>query len=257
VADKWIIADSHEVPIFNPRTKEYELRPIEEGDVFSLYEWLDHMLSASSNAAASTVWKEAMLMRYFGKDYPPTYEEELQFYSDNSRDNLGIVAQPIVNTPFWSVGIERGDWHLGSFFTWMGKQRVPSGGRSVASPKGLMQLMVALERGQIVDEWSSRELKMLLYMTFKRIRYASAPRLWPARVYFKSGSLYSCYEEPGFDCGKYMGNALNVMNSVAIVEHPDGTTYMVSLMSNVLRKNSAVEHQSLATFIDRIIRIIL
>ena len=44
------------------------------------------------------------------------------------------------------------------------------------------------------------------------------------------------------------------MYSVAIVEHPDGSKYLVALMSNVLRKNSAVEHQTLATYFDRILR---
>ena len=44
------------------------------------------------------------------------------------------------------------------------------------------------------------------------------------------------------------------MNSVAIIEHPDGKTYMVTLMSNVLRKNSANDHFYLATQIDKIMR---
>ena len=44
------------------------------------------------------------------------------------------------------------------------------------------------------------------------------------------------------------------MNSVAIVEQPDGRCYMVVLMSNVLKVNSAVEHQTLATYIDRAIK---
>ena len=43
------------------------------------------------------------------------------------------------------------------------------------------------------------------------------------------------------------------MNSVAIVERTDGTTYLVALMSNVLRKNSAVDHQNMAADINRII----
>jgi hypothetical protein len=42
------------------------------------------------------------------------------------------------------------------------------------------------------------------------------------------------------------------MNSIAIVETADGRVYMVAMMSNVLRVNSAVEHQSLATFFERI-----
>ena len=43
------------------------------------------------------------------------------------------------------------------------------------------------------------------------------------------------------------------MNSVAIVEKPDGRIYLVALMSNVLRVNAAVEHQTLATSIDEIL----
>lgn len=91
-------------------------------------------------------------------------------------------------------------------------------------------------------------------MTARRIRYASSPRLADAAVYYKSGSLYRCKEEPGFKCGKYMGNVENVLNSVAIVEHPSGAIYLAALMSNVLKKNSAVEHQTIATYVDRIIR---
>jgi hypothetical protein len=47
-----------------------------------------------------------------------------------------------------------------------------------------------------------------------------------------------------------------MMNSVAIVEVPAGNHrlhYLVVVMSNVLRKNSAVEHQSLATRLHRLI----
>ena len=51
-----------------------------------------------------------------------------------------------------------------------------------------------------------------------------------------------------------MGNKSNFMNSVIIVEHKDGTKYMVVLMSNVLKKNSAADHNGLATQIDRTIR---
>ena len=58
IADLFIRHDHHEVPIFDPRSNGYSNREIREGDVFSLYEWVDHMLSASANSAASTVWKE-------------------------------------------------------------------------------------------------------------------------------------------------------------------------------------------------------
>jgi len=253
VADKWIRSDEHEVPIFDPETGKYEFRPAKEGDVFSLYEWADHMLSASANSAASIVWKEALLMRAFGADYPPTPEQEQEFFAKTQKKKLGDMAFAVVNEPLRAVGIAERDWQLGSFFTYMASKDILSGRGSFASPKGLLQYLVAVERGKVVDEWSSLEIKRLMYMTARRIRYASAPRLANAAVYFKSGSLYRCKAEPGFKCDKYEGNVENGMNSVAIVEHPDGRTYLVGLMSNVLYKNSAVEHQTLATYIDRIL----
>ena len=50
-----------------------------------------------------------------------------------------------------------------------------------------------------------------------------------------------------------MGNKENIMNSVVIVEHSNSSVYMVALMTNVLKKNSAVDHQTLATEIDAIL----
>ena len=117
-----------------------------------------------------------------------------------------------------------------------------------------MEFMLRMEQGRLVDEFSSRQLKRLLYMTERRIRYASSPALSEAAVYFKSGSLYSCKKEEGFSCGKYKGNRVNYMNSVAIVESPSQSRdlhYIVTLISNVLRVNSAVAHQSLGTWIQR------
>jgi hypothetical protein len=46
------------------------------------------------------------------------------------------------------------------------------------------------------------------------------------------------------------------MNSVAIVEHPAGERrlyYMVTIVSNVLRKNSGTVHMELATRIQRLV----
>jgi len=68
-------------------------------------------------------------------------------------------------------------------------------------------------------------------------------------VYFKSGSLYSCEPEEGFTCKKYHGNKRNFMNSLAVIETPAGQDrlfYMVTVLSNVLRKNSAQDHRDLA-----------
>ena len=254
VANQWIHRDHHAVPVYDPRDGTFVSRPVKEGDVFSLYEWTDHMLSASANSAASTVWKEIMLMRRFGEGYPPSPEQERAFFEKTPREELRDMAMSTVNGPLREAGIQEKDWQLGSFFTGSGKRIVPKGGSSHGTPFGLLQYLVALEQGRIVDEWSSLEIKRFMYLTAKRIRYASAPCLTNAAVYFKSGSLYRCEPEPDFKCEKYKGNVDNYMNSVAIVEHPDGCVYLIALMSNVLRKNSAVEHQTLATYIDRILR---
>ncbi|MCK5366254.1 MAG: hypothetical protein KAR22_24925, partial [Gammaproteobacteria bacterium] len=252
VADRWIVHDAHKVPLFDPDSRRVGFRRIAEGDTFSLYEWCDHMLSASANAAASTVWKELLLMRGFGRDYPPSPEQEQRFFDDTPRETLRGMALSVVNDPLREAGISGSEWQLGSFFTRTGKRIVP-GAPSYASPKALLIFLLRMEQGRLVDEWTSLELKRLMYMTEKRIRYASSPRLTKAAVFFKSGSLYRCKEEPDFKCGKYKGNVDNYMNSVAIVEQPDGRIYLVALMSNVLRINSAVEHQTLATYIDRIL----
>lgn len=87
VADKWIHVDTHEVPVFDPETNMSKFRPAREGDIFSLYEWVDHTLSASANSAASIVWKEAMLMRKFGKNYSPTAEQEKEFFEKRRKVN--------------------------------------------------------------------------------------------------------------------------------------------------------------------------
>jgi hypothetical protein len=136
----------------------------------------------------------------------------------------------------------------GSFFTHQGKRHVP-GTSSYATPRELVKYMLKMEQGKLVDEWSSLEIKRLLYITERRIRYASSGSLRPSAVYFKSGSLYSCMEEPGFTCTKYHGNKRNYMNSIAVIETPAGQDrayYMVAVLSNVLRKNSAVDHRDLA-----------
>jgi hypothetical protein len=152
-------------------------------------------------------------------------------------------------------GLDLDQLRQGSFFTWKGKQLVP-GTTSYATPQELLRWLIKLEQGKLVDAFSSREIKRLLYMTQRRIRYASAPALAAAAVYFKSGSLYKCEPEPGFECKKYHGNVTNMLNSVAIIEAPAADRqlyYMVVVMSNVLRENSAVVHQTLATRIHRML----
>ncbi|MGI9546622.1 MAG: serine hydrolase [Flavobacteriaceae bacterium] len=254
-AGNWAMGDHHTVPIYDPETQAYSRRTIQAADVFSLYEWVDHMVSPSNNGAASVVWREAVLMHVFKEKYPElTFEEAEEYFKNTPKTELSEMANTMVNKPLRDIGITHDEWRLGSFFTRSAGRYIPARGGSIGSPIGLMKFMIALERGQIIDEESSLEMKRLLYMTGRRIRYAASKSLSDAAVYFKSGSLYKCQQEEGFECGKYMGNAYNYMNSVAMVEQADGSKYMVCLMTNVKKKNSAYDHLMLASRIDALIR---
>ncbi len=254
-ADEFSHWDHHTVPFYNVETRKLTKRSIKDGDQATLWEYLDWMLSPSSNSAAGMLMREAMLMRQYGKDYPPSEEEIDRFFEETPRSELTALYSRTFEEPLVRNGFDLENIRQGSFFTREGKRKVPGTGSSYATARSLMRFAVLMEKGELVDEFSSRQLKRLLYVTERRIRYASSPHLRDAAVYFKSGSLYSCREEEGFSCGKYKGNVKNYMNSFAIVESPAGERrlhYMVMLISNVLRKNSAVDHQTLGTRIQRL-----
>ena len=94
-------------------------------------------------------------------------------------------------------------------------------------------------------------------MTERRIRYASSPALADAAVYFKSGSLFECDRNRDSTRRPDTGNVKNWrMNPTAIIESPAGGRkiyYMSALVTNILRKNWAVEHQELATRLQQLI----
>ena len=252
----WVLTDEHTIPVFNIETNKLTKRQALASDVFSLFEWADHAVSVSNNGAASVVWREALLMAAFCEKYPTLTQEEADaYFKNNPKNEITELALKVVNDPLRALEISEDEWRLGKFFTGGVSPYVGSGGGSIGSPLGLMKWMLKLEQGNIVDESSSLEIKRLIYMTDRRIRYAQAPELRDAAVYFKSGSLYKCDRSTGEQCGKYMGNVYNYMNSVAIVEHPDGTKYMVCLMTNVLKKNSAGDHLALASRIDKTVRL--
>ena len=248
-ADAFILTDHHDVPFWMPEANRMPRRALRIGDTGSLWTYLDWMLSASSNAAASTVIKQLLLLRRFGAAYPVSAEQEQAFFDKTKRSELGELLLDSLLTPVTRNGLDVESLRQGSFFTAEGKRRVP-GTNSIATTRELLHYLLLLEQGKLVDAWSSLQIKRLMYMTQRRIRYASSPALSDAAVYFKSGSLYRCKPEQDYKCAKYQGNAENLMNSVAIVESPAGVPqmfYMVALTSNVLKKNSAVEHQTLAT----------
>ena len=219
-----------------------------------LAEWIDHMISASANAAGAVVWRESMLLRHFGSRYPVSAGEARDFFRSTPPRELTALSLAVSHEPLQGLGIRMADLQQGSMWTRTGKRYVP-GVPSYATPRTLAELGFRMEQGRLVDAWSSLEMKRYLYMTKRRYRYAYAPELADAAIYFKSGSLYQCRPEEGYRCGKYMGNAKNYMNAVTIVEWPDTRTrYLVTLMSNVLKINSAWDHARLGVAVDEAVR---
>jgi hypothetical protein len=250
----WGTGDHHTIPVYDIETDKLTRRKVVATDVFSIYEWIDHMVSVSNNGAATVVFREALLMRQFGLAYPNITDEVANtYFEDMSKDSLTNVAHDVVNDPLRSMGISKDEWRLGGMFTRASSKYVGRKGGSNGTPKGLMKFLIQLEQGKVVDERSSLEMKRLIYLTDRRIRYAKSPKLDSAAVYFKSGSYYKCDREKNPDCGAYQGNVYNYMNSVIIVEQPNGKKYIVCLMSNVLNKNSANDHYYMAGKIDDII----
>lgn len=255
VADAFILSDHHTVPFWRPGDARVVQRKIAAGDRASLWTYLDWMCSSSSNAAASMAQKHLLLLRGLGERYPVSEAEATAFLAETPKAELGKLFEDAIQSPVRRAGLDLQRLRQGSFFSSVGKQRVP-GTSSTATPRELLRYLVKLEQGRLVDGFSSLEIKKLLYLTDRRIRYASSPALEGAAVYFKSGSLYSCRPEPGFVCKKYHGNVRNYMNSTAIVEVSDrrpSLHYIAVVLSNVLRRNSAVEHQTLGTRIHRLV----
>ena len=255
IADAFIISDHHTVRMWDRENEKLIRRPLAIGDRGSLMEFVDWMMSPSSNAAAATLTKHGMLLSRFGRDYPISEETAKDYFANTPRGELSEQLAKFIQSPVTRNGFDLSKIRQGSFFTHTGKRKV-QGTSSYATSRALMEMMLRMEQGRLVDEFSSTEIKRMLYVTERRIRYASAPALHGAAVYFKSGSLYKCKPEPDFKCRKYHGNVRNFMNSVAIVESPAGERqlhYIVTLMSNVLRRNSAVDHQTFAMRLHRLI----
>lgn len=251
-ADAFVHRDGKTVPFFEPGQKAVSNRRLEIGDRFNLWEWLDHMLSQSSNAAASMVWKQAMLLHQFGRQYPVSQQQADAFFRETPKKQLAELSLECNEWALRESGLDTSRLRIGTFFTGNGSRAIP-GTASYACPNELLRWLVKMEQGKLVDPWSSLEIKRLLYFARPRYRYSSSPALDKAAVYFKSGSLFECVPEPGFQCVQYRGNRTNLMHSVAVVES-GRKVYLVALMSNVLRLNSAVEHQAIATLIERLVQ---
>lgn len=258
-AGDWVLWDHHGIPSYNPDTNTVKSIKLKPGQTFALSEWLDFAISNSANGAAATIWKETVLLRHFGSSYPPSPEEEAAFFKDTSKADLWTLASEAISEPMIKSGLDPDIFWIGSFWTRTAKGLIPGNGRSRGTPREMARFLLRLEQGRLVDHWSSLEMKKYLYTTSRRIRYVYGKELAPAAVYFKSGSLYSCREEEGFKCGKYKGNRLNAMNSIAIIETPaadDGQQkrYIVALTSDVRKVNSAWDHSRIGIAVDEVIK---
>jgi hypothetical protein len=252
-ADSFIQNDEHDVPVWHPGDPKVLRRPIALGDQANLWTWLDWMISASSNAAASELMAHLVLLKHYGRGYDGSPGQAAAFFGRGSGGG-GILANAMSRSVRQS-GLDASQLYQGSLFTRTGKARIAGSG-STSTPRGLLAYLVRMEQGKLVDPWSSLQIKRLLYLTDVRIRYASEKTLEDSAVYFKSGSLYSCRSEPGFACRKYHGNAKNFMNSIAVVEsEQDGKSlhYIAVVLSNVLRKDSTDVHRALARGIHEIV----
>lgn len=250
-ADSYLVYDRHKVPLFDVETRKLQHRRLRQGDSGSLWEYLDWMFSASSNGAASMVMQHATLMGAFGREYPLSQLEYDRWLVAKDYREEGDAMLEVMRAPIEQNDLNHDDLRQGSYFTRNGKKKT-RGTNSRATPRELMKMLYQIEKGEFIDSWSSLEIKKLMYMTQRRIRYASHPALHESAVYFKSGSLYGCKEEAGFTCGKYKGNRINILASVAIVENAQqNLRYAAVVVSNVLKKNSSVAHQTLALRIHR------
>ncbi len=254
-AGSWVSNEIHKVPKWSAQDKRNYYSVIRPDDEFRLGEWLDHAISASANGAGSIIWREAMLIRHFGSEYPKSFEESERFFAETPKRVLAELALAAVTEPLQEAGIDTSNMQQGSMWTTNSKQKVP-GTVSFATPRELARFVFRIEQGRLVDEWSSLQMKKYMYLTKRRYRYCYAPELSDEAVFFKSGSLYSCQPEEGFRCEKYMGNVRNMMNSVAVVEGDAAGEpfYIATLMSNVLRFNSAWDHSRIAAAVHETMR---
>jgi hypothetical protein len=255
-ANEFIVKDSHKVSFWKPGDARVVSRPIEQGDTANLYTYIDWMFASSSSAAASMLMEQMLLLLHFKQDYPVSEAKAREYIEKTPKAELGKIFLRAMRYSIESNGLDWNKLRQGSFFTRTGKSKVP-GTNSVATARQFIELFTRMEQGKLVDPWTSLELKRLLYLTEWRMRYSDVPILADSAVYFKSGSLYGCKAEKGFQCGKYIGNRMNYMNSVVIIEEEqDGRSlhYIVALLSNVLKKNSVEMHQMLGTRIHEMMR---
>lgn len=240
--------DSHVVPFWNRDAGKLYFRPIIESDEANLWTFLDWMISASSNGAGSAIINQLVLLDHFGRNYPPAPSQAATFLRNTSSGAKAQTVTRMMRESIIRAGFNPAELIQTSVFTKEGRKQIPSRGSS-ATTRSFIGLLLKMEQGRLIDEFTSAELKRLMYSTQKRIRYADAPELEDAVVLFKAGSLYKC----GGPCEQYEGTNLNLLSGVVGVEDGDHH-YLVVISSNVLRKNSSNMHRAIAGEIHKLIK---
>ena len=126
VADSFIVSDSHAVPFWDRSNLTH--RPLRQGDAASLWTYLDWMLSASSNAAASMVMREILLLVGAGRAYPLDKAQIDAFFRTHSRAELAAQMERALQGGIARNSLDPQALRQGGFFTQTGKTRVPGGG---------------------------------------------------------------------------------------------------------------------------------
>ena len=143
-ADNFSNSDHHKIRVFNVEKKEMIRRTLTDGEQGSLWEYLDWMLSVSSNSAAAVLMRDAMLLKHFGKEYPVSEEQIKAFFADTPRTELTALFQQTFWEPVTRNGLSLEQLRQGSFFTRQGKANVAGGGNSYATARSLMPSLALL-----------------------------------------------------------------------------------------------------------------
>src|SRR5262245_25599245 len=116
-ADDFSQTDHHTVRFFDPVSTTVTRRSIRIGDQGSLYEFLDWMLSPSSNAAAGMVMREAMLIRQFGTAYPVSEAQIATFFKETPGAARTALFEKTFLEPVTRNGLDLELLKQGSLFT--------------------------------------------------------------------------------------------------------------------------------------------
>ncbi len=114
-ADEFCHWDHHKIRIFDVEAKKLTRRTMKDGDYGSLWEYLDWTLSVSSNAAAAMTMRNAMLLKQYGKAYPPPEEEIQRFFRETPKKELTALFQATFFDPITRNGLDITKLRQGSF----------------------------------------------------------------------------------------------------------------------------------------------